>query len=212
MAKSMAEGPTHRAPLHEGQSRRSPDVRLRHRARPRGRTTDPPTTTADHKEAVQAFIDKRKPVFTGQCRRNQPGSGGQNRAQFVSRKRGIALAGSRGEPPARAGNFLRGRHRYVFRSAPASSRPGIGGKAKPDLRASPIMASLERSVSPNKCSAPNAAAGIPDFSAAPCQCRGPASGRRSTGRIRYFRCRCERHSGPRRQWSQSRRPAWSRRH
>ena len=33
--------PDHRAALHEGQSRRSPAVRFRHRARPRGRTPDP---------------------------------------------------------------------------------------------------------------------------------------------------------------------------
>ena len=66
LAKAMAGGADHCAALHEGQSGRSADVRLRHRPRPRSRAHDPPAQkTADHREAVQAFIDKRKPVFAG---------------------------------------------------------------------------------------------------------------------------------------------------
>ena len=42
LAKSIAEGPTHGAALHEGQSRRGAAVRFRDRARPRSRTADPP--------------------------------------------------------------------------------------------------------------------------------------------------------------------------
>ena len=65
LAKTMAEGPAHGVALHEGQSRRGAAVRLRHRPRPRGRAPGPPHQTSDHREAVQAFIDKRKAVFSG---------------------------------------------------------------------------------------------------------------------------------------------------
>ncbi len=66
LAKIDGRRPDDRAALHEGQSRRGAVVRLRHRAGSRGRTADRALTmTADHREAVQAFIDKRKAVFSG---------------------------------------------------------------------------------------------------------------------------------------------------
>jgi 2-(1,2-epoxy-1,2-dihydrophenyl)acetyl-CoA isomerase len=65
MAKSMAEGPTlalrymkdnlDEAMLFDFSTARDHEAERLVRL----------TTTADHREAVQAFIDKRKPVFTG---------------------------------------------------------------------------------------------------------------------------------------------------
>jgi len=71
------------------------------------------------------------------------------------------LAGGGGEPPARAGNFLRRNVDMLFKTDQLPVA-GAVGNANPDLRARPIMTSLERSVSPNRRPAPNAAHGIPD--------------------------------------------------
>ena len=66
LAKSMAEGPTIALPLHEEQYERSPAVRFLHRSTTTASERLVRTTmTTDHKEAVQAFIEKRKAVLQG---------------------------------------------------------------------------------------------------------------------------------------------------
>ena len=88
------------------------------------------TMTADHREAVQAFIDKRKPVFTGnsdggRCPAPRSGSSWAGLAPLPcdrTFKRRLDRDLFRRQPPARAGNVLRRERRSAFRSAPASSR------------------------------------------------------------------------------------------
>ena len=141
MAKSMAEGPTlalrymkdnlDEALLFDFATARDHEAERLTRL----------TLTADHREAVQAFIDKRKPVFRGTRREPQRARG----------ERAAAAASSRRESlPASTVDLL------VTRTSFQSS--GLALNAKPDLRARLIMASLDRRVSPSRQCAPNAAA------------------------------------------------------
>ena len=167
--------------------------------------------TADHKEAVQAFIEKRKPVFKGaSCQKNspvlvrpEPGSVCSDRARTVRCGKRRRASSSRREFPA-------ARRRYAFRSAPASSRrgwrEGVAGFAG---KADHGVVGTQR-IAEQACRRRKQPRDIPDSSTAPNRCRGPASGRRSTGRIRSWRYRCRTRNGLRRRWSQNRRSAWSR--
>ena len=116
--------------------------------------------SADHREAVQAFIDKRKPVFAGNssqrkmgpscCRRTGPSRSTRDRG-------GGDIAGKCCELPACTGNVLR---REIDRLGEAHQLPVAGAVAEgvAGLLGSASMDSLERSVSPKMLSAPNDAA------------------------------------------------------
>ncbi len=97
------------------------------------------TMTSDHREAVQAFIEKRKA-----CSRAIEGAESAqpaNETAAVSREAAAILQLAQGM--SCGATSMRFSKRTSFQS------PGLGVKAKPDLRASPIITSLERKVSPN---------------------------------------------------------------
>ncbi|MGY3404479.1 enoyl-CoA hydratase/carnithine racemase [Bradyrhizobium sp. GM5.1] len=126
LAKSLAEGPRLALPLHEGQSRRGPAVRLRDRARPRGRTSGSP----DHDRRSQGS-------GAGLHRETQGGVHGEVAAQkcpaLVFARPGSSgvrprLRGYRPDGKERRGassrrECLSVRRRSPCRSALASSRP-----------------------------------------------------------------------------------------
>ena len=167
--------------------------------------------TADHKEAVQAFIDKRKPVFRGELRK-WPGSGAARTGLSLSnRKRGHCA----GERRRQAASWRRGfpavRQSICFSKRTSFQSPGRIGEGVAGLAGQRdhgvVGAQRIAEQARRRRMQPR---GIRGFSAAPCRCRGPASGRRSTGRTRCSRYRRRTRSALRRRWSRGRRPAWSR--
>ena len=131
LAKSMAEGPTialrymkdnlDEALLFDFATARD------HEAERLIRTT----MTADHREAVQAFIEKRKAGVQGQLKlrgmqiqfAEAPLSGDPRPRQAASSRRECPSA----------------RRRSCFSKRTSFQSSGVGAKAKPDLRASPII-------------------------------------------------------------------------
>ena len=206
LAKSMAEGPTialrymkdnlDEALLFDFATARD------HEAERLIRTT----MTADHREAVQAFIEKRKAVFKGEL-------GVHLRLDLILRKRSnrrLMRDLLRREPPAGAGNFLRRdvdmffeAHQLPVAGAVGEGETGFAGEPDHDVVGAQGIAEQ----------APGAERGGAAFqipAATPNRCPGPASGRRSTGRTRNFRYRRRTRSGLRRRWSHSHRSSWSR--
>ena len=117
-----------RDPRHEGQSRRSPDVRFCHRARPRGRANDPlPGNRGSqgsgaglHREA-QGGVQGSLSCPAGKW----PGSGyRRNRARPVSPREGSRAGERRRRVSSWRREYRAVRRRFAFRNAPASSRRG----------------------------------------------------------------------------------------
>jgi len=87
-------------------------------------------------------------------------------------KRG-RLGGGGGEPPARAGNFLRRNVDMLFKTDQLPVA-GAVGKRKPDLRARPIMRRWNAAYA-EQTPAPNAAARHSRFLSSANRCPGPAA-------------------------------------
>ena len=162
------------------------------------------TMTADHREAVQAFIEKRQRCSRAINIATMLGASGIRQSLTLP----VMSGWLRRQPPAGAGNFLRRESDVLFK---AHQLPvvGMGVKAKAGLAGERDHGLVgAQGIAEQARGAESCGAALQIARATLNQCPGPASGRRSTGRIRNFPYRRRRRSGLRRRWCQCRRPSW----